>query len=391
MKFMKKIALGMITLLLFSFTPQIAFSQGLKQQSVTTTGTGKTEKDAIKDALVLAVSQVKGLSISSKEMVSIKDKIQNENVSSSTDYQNKINTYTQGIVSQFEVLESEKSKLTGTFKVKVKAVIPTYNAGAQINRLRLAVVPIRISSNINDRSSAEKYAQTWASNLEEGLVQSRRFAMLDRSFTDITNKETQQYTNGNFSIAELARLGQQAGTDYLVTGELRKYLIVDKSVINPLTGGKIARSNTNIELSLRLIDVATGQIKFAKTYGDSKLALQDIINAIYPLAIVSVSKNEVVIGHGGDDLKPGQRYRVMALGQNLRDPYTGESLGRQEIAVGEIEISDVQSKTSQAVIIDGNQQINERFSTGLILRPIIKSASPQKPAPRKPKRLDDEW
>lgn len=388
---MKKLALALISLLLISFTPQIAFSQGLKQQTITTTGSGRTEKDAIKDALVLAVSQVRGLSISSKEMVSIKDKIQNENVSSNTDYQNKINTYTQGIVSQFEVLESEKSKLMGGYKVKIRAVIPTYNAGTQINRLRLAVVPIRISGNINDRSSAEKYAQTWAFNLEEGLVQSRRFAMLDRSFTDITNKEIQQYANGNFSITELARLGQQAGTDYLVTGELRKYLTVDKSVTNPLTGSKIARSSTNIELSLRLIDVATGQIKFAKTYGDSKLALQDIINAIYPLAIVSVSNNEVVIGHGGDDLKPGQRYRVMALGQDLKDPYTGESLGRQEIVVGEIEISDVQSKTSQGFIINGNQQINERFTTGLILRPLIKGAITQKPAGKKPKQSDDEW
>jgi hypothetical protein len=225
---------------------------------------------------------------------------------------------------------------------------------------------------------------------EEGLVQSRRFAMLDRSFTDATNNELSQYTNGQFSNSELARLGQKAGTDYLVTGELRTYSINDQSVLNPLTGQKIPRSSTATEISLRIIDVATSQVKFAKSYGDSKTAVMDVINAIYPMAIVSVSDAGVIIGAGGDQIKAGDKFRVISLGQELKDPYTNESLGRQETAIGEIEITTVESRMSQAKIISGNNLIIQKFSSGLIVRSIPKPAAA--PAVAKPKKKNDsEW
>lgn len=369
-----------------------SFAQGLQQKVVITEGNGKSEKDAIKDALVAAVSQVRGLSISSKEMISIRDQISNETSTSTTDYKNKINSYTKGVVSQYEVLEVSQSKIPGFLSVKVKSTIPVYAAGPQINRLRLAVVPLVISQRISDKISASQYAGNWMSALEEGLVQTRRFAMLDRSFNDAINKEISQYTNGQFSNSELARLGQRAGTDYLITGELRTYSLQDQSVINPLTGQKIPRSSTLSEISLRIIDVATSQVKFAKTYGDSKTAVADIINAIYPLAIVSVSDLSVTLGAGGDDIKIGNKYRVIALGKELKDPYTNESLGREEMTIGEIEITDVQSRISQAKYLAGKNEIIERFNGGLIVRPMQQKPTSQQPQTQKPKKKSsDEW
>jgi len=368
------------------------FAQGLQQKVVITEGNGKSEKDAIKDALVAAVSQVRGLSISSKEMVSIRDQISNETSISTTDYKNKINSYTKGVVSQYEVLEVGQSKIPGFLSVKVKSTIPVYAAGPQINRLRLAVVPLIISQRISDKNSASQYAGNWMSTLEEGLVQTRRFAMLDRSFNDAINKEISQYTSGQFSNSELARLGQRAGTDYLITGELRTYSLQDQSVINPLTGQKIPRSSTLSEISLRIIDVATSQVKFAKTYGDSKTAVADIINAIYPIAIVSVSDISVTLGAGGDDIRIGNKYRVIALGKELKDPYTNESLGREEMSVGEIEITDVQSRISQAKYLTGKNEIIEKFSGGLIVRPLQQKSIGQQPQTQKPKKKSsDEW
>jgi len=370
--------LTLISLLLLSTLLAIsmgAYAQGLKEKVVITTGSGKTQKEAIQDALIAAVAQVRGISIKSSENISIRDEIVNESTSSSTDYQNNIKTFTKGIVSSFEVLSSEQSKISG-YNVKLRSVIPVYDAGIQNNRLRLAVVPARVANDVNDKESANLLAQSWINSLEEGLVQSRRFSMLDRSFTDLTNKELSQYSDASFNIAELARIGQRAGTDYLVTGELKKYSISDKSVTNPLNDEKIVRNKLNSIISLRIIDVSSGQIKFAKSYSDSKSATLDIINAIYPMTILSVNANNVVIGSGGDDIKVGQHYRVMSLGAELKDPYSGESLGRQETLIGEIEITDVQFKTSQAKIITGSAQINEKSRKGLIIRaPLDASAS----------------
>ena len=378
--------LGALLLLQISFT----HSQGVQQKTVITTGDGKTEKDAIKDALVAAVSQVRGIAVSSRDSVAIRSQIHNESSSSSRDFQQNVQTYTNGVVSQYEVLETGHSTLTGNITVKIKATIPFYAAGPQINRLRLAVVPLTLPDSIKDRASASQFAHNWMSATEEGLVQSRRFAMLDRSFTEATNNELAQYTNGQFSNAELARLGQKAGTDYLVTGELRTYAINDKSFVNPLTGDKVPRSSTSTEISLRIIDVATSQVKFAKSYGDSKSAVIDVINAIYPMAIVSVSDGAVVIGAGGDQIKVGDKFRVISLGQELKDPYTNESLGRQEMAIGEIEITDVESKMSQAKIISGNDLINQKFPSGLIVRSMPKPIA-SNAAPRPKKKNDGEW
>jgi len=387
---MKKYLISAFVAFIALTQPSIAFSQGIQQKTVVTKGEGKTEKDAVKDALVAAVSQVRGLAISSKETVALRDQIHNESSTSSSDYQSNVQTFTNGIVSQYEILETGQSRLTGNVSVQLRVTVPVYAAGPQINRLRLAVVPLKLSSTINDKAGAGQFAKNWMSALEEGLVQSRRFAMLDRSFTEATNNETSQYTNGQFSNSELARLGQKAGTDYLVTGELRTYAINDKSVMNPLTGEKIPRSSTSSEISLRIIDVATSQVKFAKSYGESKTAVIDVINAIYPMAIVSVSDGAVVIGAGGDQIKAGDKFRVISLGQELKDPYTNESLGRQETAIGEIEITDVESKMSQAKIISGNNLINQKFSSGLIVRSMPKSTvAPTAPKPKK--KNDSEW
>jgi len=362
-------------LVFLSFIPYLSFAQGIQQKTVTTNGLGNTEKEAIQDALVAAVSQVRGLAIKSNEMMTLHNEIFNNSEKTSSSLKANINTLTKGVVSKFDLLDSQKDQ-NGLYKVKIQAVIPFYDAGEQIHRLRLAVIPIKISNKVNNKQAADKYGEDWINRLEEALVQSRRFAMLDRKYTDDTNQEVNQYLNNDFKIEELARLGQRVGTDYLVISEVRKYNIADKSVVDPLDGTKISRSSTNTEVSIRLVDVATSQIKYAKSYVDSKNAILDIINAIYPIAILAVNTNTVTLGSGGDEIKVGQRYTVMGLGKNLVDPYTGENLGKEEIPLGEIEIADVQAKTTLAKITKGAADINKQFPQGLIIRPLNKAVMP---------------
>jgi len=343
----------------------------LTQKSVITNGQGKDEKNAILDGLVQAVAQIRGLAIKSSEILSARDQMSSvtNSTKSSEDIQTNIKTYTNGIVSSFDVLE--KKETNGIFKVRVKAVIPFYEVGNQINRLRLALAPFRMAQKITNKAAAQEFSLAWNNNLEEDLVQSRRFAMVDRTYSNETNQELAQYTDQSFNISELARLGQKIGTDYLILGELKKYNVIDKSISNPLDDTRISRSSLNVEVSLRLIDVATSQIKFAKSYTSANGVALDIINAIYPMAILSIQDSFVTIGSGGSGLKVGQHFRVMGLGEELKDPYTGESLGKQENYIGELEITDVQFKASQAKIVKGQDKIIASFPNGLIIRPLI--------------------
>ena len=357
---------------------------GVKQKEVIVNGSGVTEPDALNDALIHAVSQVSGLAINSSQVLDIKKKIEDGKKSSSRDIQKNIQTYTKGIISSYDILSSNKTN-EGLFNLKIKAVVPVYDAGTQINRLRLAIVPFRISEKITNRTASQDYSSSWNNDLEEGLVQSRRFAMVDRTYSKETNQELTQYMDQGFNISELARLGQKIGTDYLVVGEVKKYNVIDKSVSNPLDDTKISRSSLNTEISLRLIDVATSQIKFAKSYTSSNSAISDIINAIYPMVILSVQDGFVTIGSGGSSLKIGQHFRAMQLGHELKDPYTGESLGNQENYIGEIEITDVQFKTRQAKIVKGQDKIVKSFPNGLIIRPLINNQQSSNPKTAKEK------
>ena len=271
----------------------------------------------------------------------------------------------------------------------VTAVVPTYKASQQINRLRLAVLPLKIAPQLAGNSSAINAGHEWMAKLEDSLVQTRRFAMLDRSYAEQTRAELNQYLSGEFNPAEVARIGQKAGTDYIVTGEVMKYQVQDKSVRNPLTGERIARSSLDSEISLRVIDVATSQVKFAKTYGSPQQASVDIINAIYPLMAVAVSPMSITIGQGGDALKVGQKFDVFALGRELKDPYTGESLGKQEVLVGQVQIASTQFKTSEARILSGSEQINANFANGLVLRQVQVEQKPVQP--KKKKVSEDKW
>ena len=103
------------------------------------------------------------------------------------------------------------------------------------------------------------------------------------------------------------------------------------------------------------------------------------------MVILSVQDGFVTIGSGGSSLKIGQHFRAMALGKELKDPYTGESLGKQESYIGEIEITDVQFKTSQAKIIKGQDKIIESFPNGLIIRPLINNQQSSNPKVTKEK------
>jgi hypothetical protein len=391
-----KIIFNLISFLVFCLLIQSnpVYSGSIEQRQVEANGLGKSENEAIQDALIQAISKIEGTSIESSKVSNVKRSILDNKENIQKDFKSKISSYTKGLISSYVLLSSNKDS-DMMYQVRLKATIPVYNSGEQTNRLRLAIIPFKINAEAQSTESKE-FIQNWTKTLEEALVQTRRFAILDRNYQKETKSELDSYTEG-FNTSELARLGKRVGTDYLVTGELQNFIISDKSVKNPLTDEKIVRNKLSSLISLRIIDISSGQIKFAKSYSNGKSASLDIINAIYPMTILSVNANNVVIGSGGDDIKIGQHYRVMSLGAELKDPYTGESLGRQETLIGEIEITDVQFKTSQAKIITGGTQINEKSRKGLIIRPSVDTTNLVKPNKNKleghssPTDSDKNW
>ena len=77
---------------------------------------------------------------------------------------------------------------------------------------------------------------------------------------------------------------------------------------------------------------------------------------------------------------------MFALGEIIKDPYTGESLGRKETKCGDIEIIRVKSKTSDARILNDSENIKEIFKQKEIVCRILKD----KKSPKKQEKLSNK-
>jgi Flagellar assembly protein T, C-terminal domain len=78
-----------------------------------------------------------------------------------------------------------------------------------------------------------------------------------------------------------------------------------------------------------------------------------IADVIFPAKVLLKRDKEITINRGeGGGVAVGDTFNVYALGEELIDPDTKESLGRDEVKVGKVKITQVNPKTSTAEILD---------------------------------------
>ena len=351
-------------------------------------GFGPRKSDAIADALVQAISQVNGAEVGGQTMRSLRE--ESSESAKGNDYllqeslQSQVSMKSKGLVKSWRTATETQDASTGLWTIRISAEISKYHESKQLKRLRMAVVPFRVDSRLG--SSGSLAADAFSSALQDHLTQTRKFAMLDRSFNQEQNEELAKIKGGGFPTEELARLGNRAGTDYLIVGQVKEAITTETAVQSKLTGREIKVRRTQVGVSFRIVDVATTQLKFSDTVSgqgtdisatmlSKKLAQQaseKILNAIFPIRVIGMEGKQLTLAQGGDMLKAGQKMQLVKLGKPLIDPYTKESLGRQETVIGEVEVTQVQAKTSAAHVISSKLDYT---SLNLIVRPVVDAQS----------------
>jgi len=378
-------------------------------------GFGSSKKAAIDSALVEAVSQVNGAEIASKTKRQLTEVVNDEDVKSSEAFNQEVSTITNGLIKNWKILS--ESVEGNNHSVKLSVNISKFKKSVQTDRLRLAVVPFRAADSVKVNQTVSKFEGAITAQLENYLTQTRRFALIDRSFLDEQTKELNLIAAGSrtsMSVDEIVKLGNRLGTDYLIVGRIEKANSVVSEKKSKVSDTVKKYLTSTARLTIRLIDVATTQIKFADTYektsGTSiekladKLAIeigQIVLSSVYPIRIVNASSSQVVLGQGGKTVKSGDFFKVYQLGNKLIDPYTKESLGREEIEVAVIQINNVKSKTSDAKILESILDLSEAVNNqdDFIVRPF---KAPQKKSEKqkvkKPKtvkklkeEVEEEW
>ena len=306
---------------------------------------------------------------------------------SSRDFQESIKSKTKGVVETYQILSTTKDESIGSWVVKVKAAIIRYKPSKSANRKRIAVIDLvsrdgccqTPEGTINPAVAAQEIS----SSISNYLVQTRKFTVLDRSFKGFVDAERDSLKNAeNMPIRELAKLGQELFADLILVGNLNAIRMqIAKRKLN--TSDRIVEYlSGNIASNIRIIDTATGQIKFSSVLraNPSDLGLSKnsdifevtkkvgetigftVLNAIYPIQVTGVTdKNVLDLNVGGDTVSVGQKFDLFLLGEKLKDAYTKESLGARETKIGVVEITQVSPKQSRAIAGFAKQKFRSWF------------------------------
>lgn len=368
--------------------------------SVTAEGHGPTVSAAVDQAIQLAIQQVNGKTLDSSSMqfrggmaVSFGD--ENVDIGSSA-FAEFVATRSRGAVTDFKLL-SRKDLADGSASVTIEARVAKYAKPESAALLRITVAPFRTDAAVYkiDQTGvpANSVVQTLRQSITNVLAQSQRVSVIDREFSTEVEGELALLETGKMATEEFARLGEQLLADYVLVGHIDRYGYERNERQLRTSDRTLVSHSGGAAVSLRLINVTTGQIELsqtvvvdlppteATTLGTSvdaaavqaemsrKLSEQAgavVMARLFPVTVVAVEGADVVLSQGGSLLIPGNVYDVVLRGKEVTDPQTGRVIGRIEKPCCTVKVDRVTADLSYATVVDSAMDINEVFAPGAL-------------------------
>ena len=354
--------------------------------NVETEGVGDSTQEAVNAAVTEAVGRVNGKTVAANNVIQKISKSTSDGKSksfqSATELRRQFSEATNGVVDSYEVL-SESRNERGKYVVRVRSRIAQLKLSSSASRLKIALLPF---------SGPEVFARNFYNTLLGKLVGSRRFTVLDRqNMVEITGEKSVALSNALTPVSELARLGSTLTADYIIVGHIEDVDSQVREIYFPAIEKTFSVPEGKAVVNFKVIDIATGQIKFAdnailgfdqKSFEQAmgtgmrpnpEVAMAEIastkigtkiLDAIFPVMIVSVNRGVFTLNQGGDLIETGTVYGIYERGAKIFDPYTKESLGRSESKVGELKVERVTAKMSTASLSKGSAAIFQDFKVG---------------------------
>ncbi len=269
-------------------------------QTVEASGTGETMHQSTLQALQTAVSKVNGLAIAAQTQTDIQSVSSGNQVGTnyvfSNEFQQSISTATKGVIRCWDVIYSKQSStIAGAQEIRLLVTVTKYISDPSLNLPRVAVTNFSLSPEAHKSTKGRNVASSVPRRVMDVLSESQKFAIIDRQYMDLTQAELDLITGDSFKLEELARLGNRVGTDYLIVGTVTSAKEWVETRTMKSTGKVFRRVNSDVSVSIRMIDVATSQVVYAgepsylgshslKTATDYIvwLAGAHIVNSLYP-------------------------------------------------------------------------------------------------------------
>ncbi len=223
------------------------------------------------------------------------------------------------------------------------------------------------------KNSLERVTQALDGQLTDRVHNTRKFEIIARSDLAQILKEA-DFTGGAFAVKSVDYLLVTSVDDFQDYEETATFealgKTVTKRVIRFSAIGKIYDSKSgklietaNFQISNRDIDEPLQQSTRSGELSDALLLditrkmadkiANRVVDVIFPARVVAKQDKQVTLNRGdGTGIAVGQTWEIFALGEEMIDPDTGESLGADEVLVGKVRVTRVLPKVAQAEILE---------------------------------------
>ncbi|HEY0060838.1 MAG TPA: CsgG/HfaB family protein [Telluria sp.] len=384
-----------------------------KVDTVATTadGYGSSPAAATADAMKNAILQVNGATIDSSSVqvkfgLDVTDGVDAVSLRASA-FAERVAQKSGGAITNFRVVSvTEPKEKAGQYKVTIEANIAHFTAPADkkikvvVGGLKFDVAEFQIGGQ---SYPAAKVASDIRQQVATALTNTGRFSILDReSDADIDN-ELAMIKSGAAPRAETGKLGQAVTADLIWAGHIDTLGYVRHARQLRTSDRELVSYSGGWALSQKLVNVATRQVltadalqgkapdvapttmgtgvNAAQVLQDMETAIaRDVVAAIvartFPITVVSIDGNNIVLSQGGQSVNVGARYAIVSMGKELKDPQTGESLGRVETPCCVAVIDKVTPKLSYAHLEQVTVALNGLAPASLQLREQVRTSAP---------------
>lgn len=384
----------------------------LEVVKVTASGSGASAAEAVAEAMRLAILQVNGASVDI-DTVNAKlgiDATLNQTPVSlrAAAFADIVQQKSGGVVQNFRILElSEPMTPLGKHKVSIEAGIAKFNAPASLKKIRLVVAPLRFDKPtlpMGDRSvPAAEAAVQLRQLIVDALVNTGRFAVLDREFTPELQQELDLIESGQAPSAERAKLQQAVSADLIWVARVQQLAYNRHARQLKTSDRELVSYSGGWTVSYRLVNVATRQVMSSETLrgevpatapttlgsgvdsakvleGMTRGLVDQVVSSVllrsFPITVVALEGNNVVLSQGGQALRPGARYAMVTMGTEMKDPQTGQSLGRIESPCCELTIDRVTPHLSYGHLDNVRGPLDKLLPGALQVREPLPPAAP---------------
>lgn len=389
----------------------------LESVSTTATGLGKSAGEAMTEAMKMALLQVNGAVIQT-ESVTAKyglDVSLNQDSASlrANAFAELVKQKSGGVIQNLKVLSLEEPGLLPpkNFKVTIEAQIAKFKPSADMQKLKVVIGPVTFGQQnlaMGDRSvPAASVAAALRQRVSDALVQTGRFAVLDREFSPEIEQELDMIASGQAPSAELAKLSQAASADLVWSARVNSFAYNRHARQLRTSDRELVSYSGGWALSQKMVNVATRQVTAADSLrgtapdraattlgagvdGDKILAdmtdeaakaiVGSILQRTFPVMVVARDGTNVVLSQGGQSIREGTRYAMVVMGKEMKDPQTGQSLGRMESPCCELVIDRVTPNLSYGHLENMRTDLEAIPESGLQMRNELKNSPTVVPA-----------